>query len=110
MFVLIIVIAPIIDSLTPYFYKQFVDKIPTHDYDLLLKILLFYIGIRFMALLFSTSRFLVGDILGVDAVANTIATVFAHIHNLDFAFHSSKSSGSLISAIKRGEGAFWKRA
>src|SRR3989344_513988 len=106
-FVLIIVIAPIIDSLTPYFYKQFVDKIPTHDYDLLLKILLFYIGIRFMALLFSTSRFLVGDILGVDAVANTIATVFAHIHNLDFAFHSSKSSGSLISAIKRGEGAFW---
>ena len=107
MFVLIIVIAPIIDSLTPYFYKQFVDKIPTHDYDLLLKILLFYIGIRFMALLFSTSRFLVGDILGVDAVANTIATVFAHIHNLDFAFHSSKSSGSLISAIKRGEGAFW---
>ncbi|OGM23878.1 hypothetical protein A2715_01725 [Candidatus Woesebacteria bacterium RIFCSPHIGHO2_01_FULL_39_32] len=106
-FIVLIILSPVVESLTPYFYKLFVDTIPKMDYNLMLKILLFYIGIQFIALMLSSAKFLVGDILGLEAVAKTLATVFSHIHNLDFAFHSSKSSGSLISAIKRGEGAMW---
>ncbi|MBU1887118.1 hypothetical protein KKG55_05240, partial [Candidatus Micrarchaeota archaeon] len=34
-------------------------------------------------------------------------TIFKKIQDLDFAFHLSKSTGSLISAIKRGDNAFW---
>ena len=107
MFIVLIILSPVVESLTPYFYKLFVDTIPKMDYNLMLKILLFYIGIQFIALMLSSAKFLVWDILGLEAVAKTLATVFSHIHNLDFAFHSSKSSGSLISAIKRGEGAMW---
>ncbi len=56
---------------------------------------------------FDTGKMYVGDILGVDASADTALTIFSHVHKLDFAYHTTKSSGSLISAFKRGDGAYW---
>lgn len=34
-------------------------------------------------------------------------SVLAHIHNLDFAYHTNKSSGKLISLMKRGDDAYF---
>jgi ATP-binding cassette subfamily B protein len=106
-FVILIIASPIIDSISPYFFKLFVDAIPSFNEVLTLKILITFILFRFAAMLVNIGMHQVGDILGVDAGANAMSTVFSHIHRLDFAFHSSKSSGSLISAFKRGDGAFW---
>ena len=33
--------------------------------------------------------------------------IFKHLHDLDYDFHTNKSSGSLISLFKRGESGFW---
>jgi len=60
-----------------------------------------------LGLILHTLSFYLGDVLTIDAIAELRETVFKHLHELDFAFHADKSSGSLISAIKRGDGAFW---
>ncbi len=106
-FIILIIASPVIDSLSPYFFKLFVDAIPSFNQTLILKILVTFIIVRFIAMIIDTGKFQVGDILGVDAGASALSTIFSHIHKLDFAFHSVKSSGSLISAFKRGDGAFW---
>lgn len=43
------------------------------------------------------------------AVTSTTITqaVLTHIHNLDFAYHTNKSSGKLISLMKRGDDAYF---
>ncbi|MCA9390414.1 ABC transporter ATP-binding protein, partial [candidate division WWE3 bacterium] len=35
------------------------------------------------------------------------AFIFKYVQDLDFAFHTEKSTGALISAFKRGDSAFW---
>ena len=106
-FVILIIVSPILESLSPYFFKLFIDEIPSYNYSKLINILVLYLVLRIISMLFDTGKMYVGDILGVDAAAETMSTIFSHIHKLDFAYHTTKSSGSLISAFKRGDGAYW---
>lgn len=106
-FILLIITSPAIESLSPYFFKLIVDAIPTFDEGLISRILVTYLLFRISALVIDVLKMHVGDILGVDAGASAMSTIFSHIHKLDFAYHTTKSSGSLISAFKRGDGAFW---
>jgi len=106
-FIGLIFVSPAIESFSPYFYKLFVDAIPSYDTNLIMRILITYLAIRIIATIIDIVKMQVGDILSVDAGAETMSSIFSHVHKLDFAFHSSKSSGSLISAFKRGDGAFW---
>lgn len=106
-FIVLIVLSPIIESVSPYFFKLFVDAIPSFNTAILMKILIAYLAIRVIAMVIDVTKMQVGDILSVDAGIDTMSSIFSHVHNLDFAYHTSKSSGSLISAFKRGDGAFW---
>lgn len=107
LFVFVVVVASITVNIQPYFYKLFVDAIPSLDYQRLLFILLIFTVVRIIRVFLNILSFYLGDVLTIDALANVRETVFTHIHNLDFAFHTNKSSGALISAMKRGDGAFW---
>ena len=107
LFLIVVIASSVAGSILPYFYKLFVDAIPTLDFSKLLSILFAYLGIRILGLIFEATSFFLGDVLTIDASADLRETVFKHLHDLDFAFHTNKSSGSLISAIKRGDGAFW---
>ncbi len=102
-----IIAAPLVGGILPYYYKLFIDEIPNLNYDKLFSILIAYIGIKIITLLLHTSTRFLGDSLIIPVIANLKETVFTHLHDLDFSFHTNKSSGSLISAIKRGDGAFW---
>lgn len=106
-FIVLIIISPVLESITPYFYKLFVDAIPSFDSNLIVKILLTYLVVKIFAMIIDLAKMQVGDILSIDAGADTMKTIFSHVHKLDFAYHTSKSSGALISAFKRGDGAFW---
>jgi ABC-type multidrug transport system fused ATPase/permease subunit len=106
-FYIFVVISPIIGSLGPYFYKLLVDAVTAFDQKLVIEVLLIYIGVRFVHMFIDTFTYYLGDKLAIDSTVEIRQTVFNHIHALDFAFHTTKSSGSLISAIKRGEGAYW---
>lgn len=107
-FVLVLIVASaILHSIIPYFYKLFVDELPKLDYTVLLKILIIYSIVRLAGLVVSTISYYVGDILLFNSAANIRTDVFKRVQDLDFAFHSNKSTGGLISAVKRGDGSYF---
>ena len=107
LFLFLVVTSAILSGVIPYFYKQFVDALPNSDFNALLNILLLFVGVRIAEETISSLGFLVGDIVSFPAGIKVRKEVFKKLHDLDFSFHGKKSTGSLISAIKRGDGAFW---
>jgi len=106
-FLLLVITGSIFYSITPYFYKLFVDTLPSLSYERLLNILIAYIFVRILSLVFNMLSYTLGDVLVIDAGANARTSVFKRVQDLDFAFHTQKSTGSLISAVKRGDGSFF---
>jgi ATP-binding cassette subfamily B protein len=106
-FILLVIISNLLYNLTPYFYKLFVDGIPGGDYNLLFSILLLYMAARIGSFVTDQIGELLGDSLMVDSASKIRLFIFKQVQDLDFAFHSNKSTGSLISAFKRGDGAFF---
>ena len=106
-FLVMVIISAGLFSINPYFYKLFVDALPSANYQVLFNILLIYMGVRITAHVIDILSAIVGDIILIDAAIDARLAIFKYVQDLDFAFHSSKSTGSLISAFKRGDGAFF---
>lgn len=106
-FVLMVVIQAALYSLVPYFYREFINTVQLNDYNRSLGVLIKYTGLLLLALFLSGVSYWVGDIVVIDAAAKARQIIFKHVQDLDFAFHTSKSTGSLISAFKRGDSAFF---
>ncbi len=106
-FILLIVLSNILFSLNPVFYKQFVEAIPSLNESVLLRILFIYMAVRISAVITDMATFWIGDIISFNAGVNARIKIFKKVQDLDFAFHSKKSTGSLISAFKRGDSAFF---
>lgn len=102
-----VVASSILENISPYFYKLFVDAIPSLNYQTLFRILLFYIAASIGSLLFVEVSFWVGDKITLEAAKRVREYIFARVQDLDFTFHSNKSTGTLISIFKRGDGAFF---
>lgn len=105
--VLLIIVSAILQSSIPYFYKLFVNNLTGQKTYPILTILYVYIGARFLAVLIEGASHLVGDFILKEAAATARTTIFKYVQDLDFFFHSNKSTGALISAFKRGDGAFF---
>jgi ATP-binding cassette, subfamily B, heavy metal transporter len=101
------ILASILENISPYFYKLFVDAIPSLNYKSLFNVLIFYVGASVASLLFVEISFLVGDKITFEAAERVREYIFARVQDLDMVFHSNKSTGSLISIFKRGDGAFF---
>src|SRR3989344_7344213 len=106
-FVALVVIATALSNLSPYFYKIFVEAIPSLDYEKLLSILLVFLLVRIASWLAGIFSHILGDYVLIDASIDARIAIFKYVQDLDFAFHSETSTGSLISAFKRGDGALW---
>ncbi len=106
-FLFMVIGTAVIFSLNPYFYKLFVENIPSLDYQKLVGILLVFMGVRIVGQALDIGSFLVGDKVLFSAATDARREIFNHVQDLDFAFHSSKSTGSLISTFKRGDGAYY---
>ncbi len=102
-----VVVTSGLQSFTPYIFKLFVDKIPSLNNENLIRILLLYIVVNVGALVTDVTSSYLGDVVLLDAARDARKEIFKHVQNLDFTFHSGKSTGSLISAFKRGDGAFF---
>lgn len=105
--VISVVLAGVFENISPYFYKLFVDAIPHLNYQELLRILVFYMLASIASLLFIEISFWVGDKVTIDSAKRARQTIFAWVQDLDFIFHTNKSTGSLISIFKRGDGAYF---
>ncbi|MFZ3301262.1 MAG: ABC transporter ATP-binding protein [Microgenomates group bacterium] len=106
-FLLLVISSNIFFALNPVFYKQFVDTIPSLNEQVLLKILFLYMAVRVSGVIADLLAFWIGDIVSFNAGVDARIAIFKRVQDLDFAFHSQKSTGSLISAFKRGDGAFF---
>lgn len=104
---ILVILGSILGSVTPYFLKLFVEAIPTLNYQRMIVILLFYFGFNIISLILEVASGWIGDSVLFGAAKHTRQEIFKHVQDLDFAFHSEKSTGSLISAFKRGDGAFF---
>lgn len=106
-FILITIVSTVLENLNPYFYKILIDNIPGKNYPLLMRILFLYVGARIIANLLNSLAFYIGDKVVLPASRDTRLTIFKKVQDLDFAYHVNKNTGSLISAFKRGNNAFW---
>jgi len=106
-FVFTLLLGSILTAIQPYFYKIFVDNLSSLDYRLLLKILFIYIGVRLLDNLASVATYYLGDKVLIPVARDARLKVFAQVQDLDFAYHTEKNTGSLISAFKRGDNALF---
>lgn len=106
-FLLVGVTASVFGHLNSYLYKILIDTIPSKNYRVLLYILFLFVGLRIGANWLSTWAYYLGDKVAIPTAAYIRQKIFKHVQELDFAFHASKKTGSLISAFKRGDAAFW---
>jgi ATP-binding cassette, subfamily B, heavy metal transporter len=106
-FVFVLLTGSVLTAIQPYFYKIFVDNLPSLNYRLLLKILLIYIGIRLLDNLVSVLTHFLADKVLIPVARDARLKVFAQVQDLDFAYHTEKNTGSLISAFKRGDNALF---
>lgn len=94
-------------SVQPYFFKIIIDDIPSASTRNIITIFSIYVIIRIFTVLSDVYAGIFGDkMLGV-ASRDVRLKFFQKINDLDFAYHLSKRTGSLISAIKRGDSAFF---
>jgi ATP-binding cassette subfamily B protein len=107
LFLVLLVVTAILRNVSPYFFKLFVDNITVLNQSKLLKILGGYMLIKVALLVISVVFNYVGDILLLNSAADARTKIFSYLQDLDFSFHTSKSTGSLISVMKRGDGAFF---
>lgn len=99
--------AYVFQLITPYFFKLFVNALESGNTDYLYRLILIYIATQFAGLIFGNLKYLLGDIVAVDTSIDIRRAIFKYVQELDFSFHSGKSTGALISAFKRGDNAFW---
>ncbi len=106
-FFFLLVFLGILESVQPIFYRQFVDSLTYGRWKLIGGVLILYGLVRFGSVIVDIITFYVGDLILIPASRDARLAVFKKLQELDFAYHLNKSSGSLISRIKRGDSAFF---
>lgn len=93
---------------SPFFLKWIIDSVELGNPTLLGWLLAGYAGALILGyLLENVHHHLIGMVMS-RARADLMERVMAHIRQLDFSFHTNKSSGSLISMVKRGDNSVFK--
>ncbi|NCS97831.1 MAG: ABC transporter ATP-binding protein [Candidatus Pacebacteria bacterium] len=102
-----VIIVGIAEGILPIFYKVFIESISLGVDSAVFVVLSWYIVLRFFILLGGMVRHYFSDVILVKANRAAYLEVFKKIQTLDFSFQINRSTGSLISAIKRGDSAFF---
>lgn len=105
--IVLITLFAIIQAVQPYFYKLFIETLPSRSFPHLLNIFLLYGGVRFLQVAVDIVSSFVSDGPLISGARDARIAVFRKIQDLDFAFHLSRSTGSLISIFKRGDMGFF---
>jgi ATP-binding cassette, subfamily B, heavy metal transporter len=107
-FIFALTINASLSSVQPFFLKIFIDKIPTASFSAIVGVFIIYIVIRIITVITDVLAGRFGDRMLGPASRDMRLKYFQKINDLDFAYHLSKKTGSLISAVKRGDNAFFE--
>lgn len=102
-----LIVAMILNNLAPFFVKWLTQAAQNADFNQAFNLILIFAALLLGANLLENLGYFVTDKNMVKTSNNIAHSVLTHIHNLDFAYHTNKSSGKLISLMKRGDDAFF---
>ena len=97
----------ILNNLAPFFVKWLTQAVQDGLMEHAFKLVLIFGLILFISNLLENIGYYITDKNMVGTSNDISKAVLTHIHNLDFAYHTNKSSGKLISLMKRGDDAFF---
>lgn len=104
---LLLVVSLILANLSPFFVKWLTEAVQTNNLDTAFTLVFTFGAFLVLSNLIENIAFFITDKNMVKTSTTITQAVLTHIHNLDFAYHTSKSSGKLISLMKRGDDAYF---
>jgi len=108
LFALILAIVSIVlRNITPYAIKYITDSAVTHEYNKIFNYIFMLFGALVVSNLLNNISSYIQDITLAKVSVQTQKDIFKKLHDLDFEYYVERSSGSLISILKRGDGALW---
>ncbi|MBP7774282.1 ABC transporter ATP-binding protein [Candidatus Woesebacteria bacterium] len=104
---LILAVSLVLANASPFFVKLLTESVQDQKIDTAFVLVGVFGIFLVVSNILENIAFLIAD--RNMAVTSTTITqaVLTHIHNLDFAYHTNKSSGKLISLMKRGDDAYF---
>jgi len=103
----IMVISFVLSNLGPFFVKWLTESVQTNQLDAAFNYVMLFGGLLLACNLLENVGYYITDKNMVATSTTITKSVLTHIHNLDFAYHTNKSSGKLIGLMKRGDDAFF---
>ncbi|NTU46929.1 ABC transporter ATP-binding protein [Candidatus Roizmanbacteria bacterium] len=102
-----IAVSYILSNLQPLFIKWLTESVQSQQLEQTIPLLCWFGIILVVGNIISMIGFYVSDIGMVTSSTDLMKKIVTHIHDLDFAYHTEKSSGKLISLLKRGDEAYF---
>jgi ATP-binding cassette subfamily B protein len=102
-----LVLGMILGNLAPFFVKWLTEAVQANQLDTAMNLVLGFGVVLFVSNILDNLGFYIIDKNMVSTSTTISQAVLTHIHNLDFVYHTNKSSGKLISLVKRGDEAFF---
>jgi ATP-binding cassette subfamily B protein len=100
-------IGMVLNNFTPFFVKWLTESVQANQLDQAVWLILWLAAVLVISNLTEAIGYYITDKNMVGTSIAITHAVLTHIHNLDFAYHTNKSSGKLISLMKRGDEAFF---
>lgn len=99
-------ISAALGNFMPFIYRYIVDNFYNFNITTFFAVAGVYGATRIGMILFGNLSGYFGTKYSNSSLIDSRMKVFSYLQNLDFAFHTTKKSGELISKIKRGDNAF----
>ena len=104
--ILVLILVAVLENLNPYIYKLLVDSVTAERYAKVFNLLLIFVAVKIIVNLGNALSHFLGDRVYIPSSSDARVNIFRRVQDLDFAFHSDKHTGSLISIFKRGDHAY----
>ncbi len=101
------VLAMLLNNLAPFFVKWLTQAVQDNQIDQAFNLVWIFALLLLVSNLLENIGYYITDKNMVGTSNDIAQAVLTKIHNLDFAYHTNKSSGKLISLMKRGDDAFF---
>jgi ATP-binding cassette, subfamily B, heavy metal transporter len=105
----LLIVAQIGYNVANYYVKFLFDALSNGVSDpyTVINIIAGFIFVNLLSMVIGICAWTVTDKYMFESGRDLKLEIVAHLHDLDFSYHASKKSGSLISAIRRGDSAFF---
>ena len=101
------ILVTLLGNISPYFIRELTRNISGNNYELAVFTLTIFLLSFFVKNIINNLSTYLQDLTLAKVGVNLQQKVFNKLHELDYEFYSGKSSGSLISILKRGDSALF---